>query len=204
MNVTASDTIGNLKGQIQCKEQIPPIMQRLVFRGKDLDDASSLLEIGLERESTSHILLRMRGGAGPKRKRESANPFDEEQQEYATIDDGQHWQQAFEHSVRVGVMTKEQLDVRTMLAAATGEQLDAVVLHLTTGKAHHNIKIDEVSEMIPFVMSMKRVISLIENSMSKFKRLMSAKLWQLGCSEAGAAFKMETLVAYVRGIRCLK
>ena len=58
--------------------------------------------------------------------------------------------------------------------------------------------------MIPFVISMKQVTQATELSMMKFKKMMSAKLWALGCAEVGSVFKMDTLVAFVRGVRSLK
>ena len=75
---------------------------------------------------------------------------------------------------------------------------------LSTGTAHHSVKIESVSEMLPFVRSMKRVIKLLENTQSKFTKLMSAKLWMLGCVEVGGQFKMDTLVSFVRGVCALK
>ena len=63
LDVTMSDTVANLKGQIQCKEHIPPNKQRLCLRGKDLDDSETLLEAGMLHESESHVLLRVRGGS---------------------------------------------------------------------------------------------------------------------------------------------
>jgi hypothetical protein len=58
--------------------------------------------------------------------------------------------------------------------------------------------------MLPYVASMKRVSLLIDNALVKYKRLMCAKLWNLGCLEIGGAFKMDTLVSFVRGVRALK
>jgi hypothetical protein len=101
-------------------------------------------------------------------------------------------------------MTKDALDVRAMLIACDGAGLDGVLDTLSTGTAHHNVKIEAVSEMLPFVRSMKRVVKLLEDTQMKFVKLMSAKLWVLGCVEVGGAFKMDTLVSFVRGVRALK
>ena len=124
--------------------------------------------------------------------------------EFPTAIDGAVYQQAFTSAVQIGVMTKDIINVRDLLTACDGASLDRVVAHLTHGTAHHHVKIDEVCEMVEFVVAMKRVITLTENAMNKFKKLMSAKLWLLGCVEVGGQFKMDTLVSFIRGVRVLK
>lgn len=114
------------------------------------------------------------------------------------------FQEAFNSAVLIGGLTKEGLNVRAMLAECDAGGLDAVLTTLTTGKAHHNVKIEAVSDMLPFVRSMGRAVRLLEASQAKFKKLMSAHLWTLGCAEVGGQFKMDTLVSFVRGVRALK
>ena len=101
-------------------------------------------------------------------------------------------------------MTQDSIDVRALLAACDRPTLDSLINHLFTGKTHHDLKIESVAEMIQFSRSMKKVITLTENSMDKFQQLLSAKLWALGCAEVGGTFKMDTLVSFIRGVRALK
>ena len=56
--------------------------------------------------------------------------------------------------------------------------------------------------MVPFVSSMKRVSELSDNSVEKFKNLMAGRMWELGVSNG--VFKMDTLIAFVKGVRALK
>ena len=62
LDVHPAETIADIKAKIQDKEGIPPDQQRLIFDGIQCEDKHALLYYSAKKESTYHLVLRLRGG----------------------------------------------------------------------------------------------------------------------------------------------
>jgi len=63
LDVDLSDTVDTVKRQLESRAGVPVQMQRLVHAGRDLHDEPTLLDCGIERHSTLHLVPRLRGGS---------------------------------------------------------------------------------------------------------------------------------------------
>ena len=78
LDVEPSDTIEVIKQKIQDKKDIMFDQQRIIFRGKQLEDDRTLSYYRIGRENTVHLELRLRGGMLHETVRSAAGELDSE------------------------------------------------------------------------------------------------------------------------------
>mmetsp|Transcript_7568 Transcript_7568/g.10448 ORF Transcript_7568/g.10448 Transcript_7568/m.10448 type:complete len:85 (-) Transcript_7568:8-262(-) len=63
IQIESSDRVEVLKKKVQLRTGIEPDDQRIIFAGKQLEDGRTIQDYNISRESTVHLVFRLKGGA---------------------------------------------------------------------------------------------------------------------------------------------
>eukprot|EP00191_Tetraselmis_sp_GSL018_P021033 CAMPEP_0177580074 /NCGR_PEP_ID=MMETSP0419_2-20121207/1346_1 /TAXON_ID=582737 /ORGANISM="Tetraselmis sp., Strain GSL018" /LENGTH=78 /DNA_ID=CAMNT_0019068877 /DNA_START=105 /DNA_END=341 /DNA_ORIENTATION=+ len=63
IDIEPTDTVDRIKERVEEKEGIPPVQQRLIFSGKQMNDEKTAKDYNIEGGSVLHLVLALRGGS---------------------------------------------------------------------------------------------------------------------------------------------
>lgn len=62
IDIEPTDSVERIKERVEEKEGIPPVQQRLIFGGKQMNDEKIAKDYNIEGGSVLHLVLALRGG----------------------------------------------------------------------------------------------------------------------------------------------
>ncbi|CEG00300.1 Ubiquitin supergroup [Ostreococcus tauri] len=66
IDIEPTDSVERIKERVEEKEGIPPVQQRLIFGGKQMNDEKIAKDYNIEGGSVLHLVLALRGGGGAR------------------------------------------------------------------------------------------------------------------------------------------
>jgi len=188
-----------LKQQIEDKINHPTATQRLKVGDKELSqDYHSLASYKISSGASIKLLGGLREGvAGAKRSRASStNPFEGKVHQYVLTADADLFAATLNSTVKHSDET--QLDVLALLETVSKEDLLDSLHMFSHGKQTNEVKIKNLAESVPDIMSMQQCIDKLTGSRFLIVKKFSALLWKKKSSETTGKFSIDLMKALLK------
>jgi hypothetical protein len=177
IDLEAFDTIASLKAKIFVQEGVPPDQQRLIFEGKQLEEAVRIASSDLRNESTVFLTLNLHGGAKKLVNKDtklklSKESFNDSLKAMAQVMQGGGKDVAGKVKVRLSsFIGNHQKGLTTILKELEkAESVDLMQLITPLGNNDQELKMKKVGEVL-FKKEMDE-IKVLENDLAVLKATM--------------------------------
>ena len=170
LDVAESYTINNIKfmlaGHPDCRT--PPELQRILFGSADVE-VGSLVDNAIVHESTLQLSLSLDGGARATNKDMSLKKQAIMRSRVFEVASDVIFSEAIRLS-RV-IDATDHLDYHDILKNMSMDGLEALKTHLNSGKAHNDLRLQQVCEFVTDYKVLKKAQTTLDRSMSQLQKL---------------------------------
>ena len=180
LNVTATDTVGDLKTELynddRVKKKLPnlvtdPSQLRIIFEGKQLEDDQKISDYNIQKNDTLHLLLSSKGGAVKKNNiklKTSKTPKLKTVLQPTSV-----CMPTMQEAVTVmtAISQTQQVDAHSVLMSMSTTKLLELKEYMNNNQTHIDKKLDKLYEYTPQGEAIGKACSMMDESKDRLSYL---------------------------------